>query len=95
MKGVIHSPQDWKHQYACFKCDHCRQVHCLYIDLNKSEEVEGLHIWKYRYIHENTIELTPSYDNSKFCGWHSSYTWQIELVSLEVWADFINGDKDI
>lgn len=93
MQGIIQTPHEWPHQYACFICPGCNEIHCLYVDLNKSQEIEGLHIWKYRFLSENTIELTPSYDNSKFCGWHGPYTWNIELVSIEQWLKITEGKE--
>lgn len=93
MKGVIRQGQ--KLDYACFKCIHCNEVHCLYISQNDPQNLAGLYVWKYRYLDKNTIELTPSYDNSKFCGWHGPYIWTIELVSQEEWKDFIDGNKNL
>lgn len=98
MYGIIHTPDNWKHQYVCFLCPKCNGIHCLYIDLNKSEEVQGLHIWEYKYLDDNTIQLEPSYNNEISdknplgCGYHSPYTWQIELLPQAQWERLVRPD---
>jgi hypothetical protein len=99
LKGIIHRTshtiEGKNADYACFLCPHCNQVHCLYISIDKKEEVKGLHIWQYKPINDSLIELNPSYNNEISeknplgCGYHSSNPWQIEPLTLEEWTNLL------
>lgn len=91
MQGIFYDPENWDNQYACFLCPHCNGVHCLYLSKSGAKTVQGLHIWGYKWLDDTTIQIEPSYDNSKFCGWHGPFTWQIEIISEESWVDLIHG----
>jgi len=69
--------------YLCFKCPHCNLIHCIYVNSKESRGDKEYHVWKYEKLSESQIKLTPSFDASKYCGYHGPYEWIVDLTLTE------------
>jgi len=67
-------------EHLIFKCPHCKQNHGCFVDPNRYYHNGFTNVWQYQKISDTTLQLHPSFDNSKFCGWHGPYEWQVEIM---------------
>lgn len=81
MKGLLLIYEDGT-QHLIFMCPLCKKHHGCFVDPNRFYHNGFTNVWQYKKITENLIELHPSFDNSKFCGWHGPYNWQVQIMTV-------------
>lgn len=76
--------KDQKVNLLVFKCPHCKAKHGALITLGEPFKfTDKINVWSYKFLSDRIIELRPSWNNEKKCGYHSSGTWQIFVKILE------------
>jgi len=70
--------------HLIFKCPKCDTLHgCLVDDIHYNNGSKVVWAYKQSVEEDNIIELFPSFNNSKQCGWRSEYNWSVEIMYLQ------------
>lgn len=70
--------------HLIFVCPECKCLHgCLVDDIHYNNGFTNVWAYKKSIGEDTIIELYPSFDNSKYCGWHSEYNWSVEVMYLQ------------
>lgn len=66
-----------------FICPKCKKEHSCFVDKLHYKN-DGANVWAYKDSLEtmNVIEIYPSFNNEKKCGWHGPYNWAVEVMKL-------------
>lgn len=91
-RGLLLSPKivDNHRLYVLvFKCPHCMKEHSSYVSITPDYYTKDIssNIWYIRINmkEENKalLDIHPSFNNSKDCGWHSTYNWKVKVMILD------------
>ena len=82
----------WKTDLLIFICPGCNKEHSIDVTTEASFEkiplgsTETIHVWHYsinKQVNEiATLDITPSFDASKYCGYHGPFNWSIEAMII-------------
>jgi len=73
-----------KVHHLIFMCPKCDRTHgCLVDECHYNNGFTNVWAYKISAEADNIIELFPSFDNSKHCGWHGDYNWNVEVMFLQ------------
>ncbi len=70
--------------HLIFMCPKCNTQHgCLVDDIHYNNGSTNVWAYKQSVEADNIIELFPSFNCSKYCGWHGEYNWSVEIMYLQ------------
>lgn len=70
--------------HLIFMCPKCNTQHgCLVNDIHYYNGSTNIWAFKQSVEEDNIIELFPSFNNEKYCGWQSEYNWSVEIMYLQ------------
>ena len=65
-------------------CPKCKRHHgCLVDNIHYNNGFTNVWAYKISIGEPNIVELFPSFNNEKHCGWHSEYNWEVEVMHLQ------------
>lgn len=93
-----------KEDHLVFKCPKCGKLHGCFVTRKSEHYHNGFtNVWSVKEsemsFKRSILDIHPSFNYSKFCGWHSDYNWKVEVMILgpddirnpttEKWLDFV------
>lgn len=73
-----------KVRHLIFTCPKCKKQHgCLVDSVHYHNGFTNVWAYKRSMDNEDIIELFPSFNNEKHCGWHSEYNWEVQIMDLQ------------
>ena len=75
--------------FLIFKCPGCNNEHGIDVKENSTGESNNILWWRMKILNQDKenkkalLEISPSFDASKVCGYHSHGIWNVEAHVLE------------
>jgi len=78
-----------KEDHLIFKCPNCGKSHGCFTTTKPNHYHNGFtNVWSIKETitgdKRAILDIHPSFDYSKICGWHGPYNWQVDVMILEI-----------